>query len=1208
MFYRVRNFVAAAACLLATGVPARAALTPLVVNTSTGSVNVSWTAGTPPYTAVLSTSPSFTAPIAGGSLNGASVGYASLNPNTTYYFKVNSLVDAQAQISTATWAVAPTGIFSLSSYFTADSSFTAGVTIGWNPNSNPEWTSYDLHYSKDAGFTTSAVSLKGYPPIIMGGLDANTVYYFQVRARGVSGTVTDYTAPISTATLALKLTGLSDTVYETSTTVKWVPVADSVQALDSQGYRLDLYNNPALPAPIATWTVATAASSSATLTGLTSNTTYYYRVGALNLPGTPNLVEPRSFTTLSPQPQNLAFNAAATDGTATLGWTALPAGTVMGFRLEGSTNNFAAGGIIQSSVSHVTDLSQLTITTLDPNTTYYFRVGALNKADSPNYSALRSTVTLALPVAENLAYISAAPQAITVSFTPMSESPQAFACEGYRLEGSTSPAAWTGGGGAVISSVTYTYQNQLRALTLPDLYPNTTYYLRLGTLNWNNTPKYTILSSTKTGFPGPLPAVSLQIWNSSDTAGVNFTRGIAAEGHVAEASIYRYFNAVARSSATTSNSASSLVISALDPNTVYYFRAGALYNGTTIYTNSVPESRQTLPLQLTGLGVPEVFRSSIAVAWTPLPNTLPKNTAESYLLEASTAPNFTSSVLFSSGTSNVGLNSLTVAGLQPNTSYYFRAGTLNQQGAVNYAVLPATSTLANPPSESIFAVTPFTINLTWLPNSNPADTRYRVELADNIGFAAPEPSSTTVLSSATFSGLSPNTTYYSRVTAINRLNRSIPAVDFSPTATGAHDPTPAAFSNIGVSSVTLHWGPGANALFTTHYRAQVSSNTDFSGTVLSSVTTALAADFTGLLSNASYYLHVSALNLTGVPTPPVSLGTALTSPATAYALTKEQTFSAMKLDGFSVSWGNNGNSSATAYRVDVSTAEDFSVLTDSRTAPDETCTFPNLLIDTTYWVQVQTRGQTGRLSDFVTIGSTHTLSFSKLSAVALQDSFITLETSYGQISVHLPPGSIGSSTVLTLKASTSSFGAPLSAVSELTPTGIGLSITHYPPTLVLNAITITLPYRIADLPPGTVRSRLILALYDETNSIWVPLPSVSDIANNRVIGQTWHLSTFQIMQAHPEAGLSNVKIYPNPYRPNSVSDVMHFTNMPPYAKVKIYTFLGELVREIKADVNGMAHWDGLNKTGLKTASGIYIAFIQAKDKSSEKSFKVAIER
>ena len=132
-----------------------------------------------------------------------------------------------------------------------------------------------------------------------------------------------------------------------------------------------------------------------------------------------------------------------------------------------------------------------------------------------------------------------------------------------------------------------------------------------------------------------------------------------------------------------------------------------------------------------------------------------------------------------------------------------------------------------------------------------------------------------------------------------------------------------------------------------------------------------------------------------------------------------------------------------------------------------------------------------------------------------------------------------------------------------------------------SAITVTIPYRLSDLPPGTDRSRLVIALYDEANAVWVPLPSVSDTANSLVTGQTWHLSTFQLMQSNPGTGLSAVKIYP---------------------------FLGELVRSLKADVNGMAHWDGNNDDGRAAASGVYIAFIRTGDKKSSKSFKVALER
>jgi len=185
---------------------------------------------------------------------------------------------------------------------------------------------------------------------------------------------------------------------------------------------------------------------------------------------------------------------------------------------------------------------------------------------------------------------------------------------------------------------------------------------------------------------------------------------------------------------------------------------------------------------------------------------------------------------------------------------------------------------------------------------------------------------------------------------------------------------------------------------------------------------------------------------------------------------------------------------------------------------------------------------------------------------------------------------------------------PLSAVSVLRPTGIGLKITHFPPVLVLSPVTITLPYRLSDLPSGMDRSKLVLALYDENGGVWVPLPSVSDPAGNKVTAQTWHLSTFQLMEAAPPASLGAVKIYPNPYTPSSVADVMHFTNLPPYAKIKIYTFLGELVKEFTADVNGMAYWDGKNSSGQKAASGVYIALLKTSDKNSSRTVKVVLER
>jgi hypothetical protein len=157
-------------------------------------------------------------------------------------------------------------------------------------------------------------------------------------------------------------------------------------------------------------------------------------------------------------------------------------------------------------------------------------------------------------------------------------------------------------------------------------------------------------------------------------------------------------------------------------------------------------------------------------------------------------------------------------------------------------------------------------------------------------------------------------------------------------------------------------------------------------------------------------------------------------------------------------------------------------------------------------------------------------------------------------------------------------------------------------------ITITLPYRPSDISPGVDRSNLVLALYDESDRVWVPLPSVSDLPDHKVTAQTWHLSTFQLMEALPAAELGGTRIYPNPYTPSSTSDVMHFSNMPPYARVKLYTFLGELVKALTADANGMTYWDGKNTSGQYVGSGVYIALLQTQDKKSHKVVKVVLER
>ena len=92
------------------------------------------------------------------------------------------------------------------------------------------------------------------------------------------------------------------------------------------------------------------------------------------------------------------------------------------------------------------------------------------------------------------------------------------------------------------------------------------------------------------------------------------------------------------------------------------------------------------------------------------------------------------------------------------------------------------------------------------------------------------------------------------------------------------------------------------------------------------------------------------------------------------------------------------------------------------------------------------------------------------------------------------------------------------------------------------------------------------------------------------------------------ADFSAIKYYPNPLRPANgpLYSKINFTNMPANTTIKIYTILGELVRTIDGDANGMVSWDGKDSSGSDAASGTYI--VRLTGAGTDKIIKVAVQR
>lgn len=81
----------------------------------------------------------------------------------------------------------------------------------------------------------------------------------------------------------------------------------------------------------------------------------------------------------------------------------------------------------------------------------------------------------------------------------------------------------------------------------------------------------------------------------------------------------------------------------------------------------------------------------------------------------------------------------------------------------------------------------------------------------------------------------------------------------------------------------------------------------------------------------------------------------------------------------------------------------------------------------------------------------------------------------------------------------------------------------------------------------------------------------------------------------PAANLERVRVVPNPYRAQEVWDQpggheVHFINLPPRARIKIYTVSGDLVAEFEHNdnVRDFARWNLKNQDGRDVASGIYM--------------------
>ena len=774
----------------------------------------------------------------------------------------------------------------------------ASVSASWKAAGSD--TSYTLQASPNSGFTSPVYSSSTANTFAtISGLAANTTYYMEVdgcNSRGCSG----YSASISSPTMADPPQQLPTTflgINLSSIAVNWAALPTSPLSSTSEGYELDASstNFGALAPGGLVYSSVTFSDSQSTLTisGLDPNTTYYFQVGSLNWAGVPDYTALGSTATLAPPPQTLPETFLQTDTSSiTVNWAALPSSPLSssseGYELDASSTNFGAlspGGILFSSITFDGSQSTLTISGLDPNTTYYFRVASLNWDDETDYTFLGATPTLAnAPQTAATTFLAIYLSSISVDWTALPPSPSSGASEGYELDASSTNFGAISPGGIVYSSITFS--NAQSALTVPGLDPNTTYYFRVGSLNWAGVPDYAALGSTPTlaNAPSALPAAFLQINASSVTA--NWAALPAApsssscEGYELDASSTNFTGGLIYSSATFSDSQSTLTVSGLDPNTTYYFRVASINSSDETNYSTLGSTSTLAPPPPSGPLSWSIYLASVTVGWPAMPATPSSSTSEGYELQASST-NFgdfqPGGIVYASATTSDSQNSLTVQNLDPNTLYYFRVGSFNWNAALNFAVLGASSTLAQAPTtlSTAFLDVYFTsATVAWaaLPPAPPSSTTcegYELD-ASTTDFGALSPggvvssSATSSVAQSTLTVLSPplqsGSIYYFRAGSLNwsgipnftLLGSTLTLLETFAPAAG----TPP-FTSVSSASLTANWTANGNPAETI-YTVLSSTDSGFAGSPASTTTFSLSVSSLSLLSDTTYYFEVKA--------------------------------------------------------------------------------------------------------------------------------------------------------------------------------------------------------------------------------------------------------------------------------------------------------------------------------------------------------------
>ena len=676
--------------------------------------------------------------------------------------------------------------------FRATATTDTSVTLGWDaPTATTGLASFRIERCTDATCsgtpTQLATPAKTATSHAVTSLTRNTTYYYRITAVAVGNGYQNST-PSAVLTVTTDKTTLAtpgnfriSATTNTSVTLAWTGLASTTGLDEYKIEKCTSANDCSSPTQVATTPSHQGVTNyTLTVTDLTGNTTYYYRLTALATASS-DYTDSVPTTTLTVKTGQILlakvvnFRATTTtDSSVVLAWDA-PASTtgISKFRIDSCPTVICHTMTQVATPASTATTHTLTVTR---NTTYYYRITALATANSNYADGISSdilTVTTPKTVLAPVGGLAAFPPTHNSIVMDWLAPTTSTGLDTYKLESCNDTACST-------PSTLVTLAKTVTTYTASNLTANTTYYYRI-----------TALATANSGYTDSAPSNVLKVTTAktplATVAGFQYTKTTAtsvtlgwnAPSSTTDLDKFRIQKCTSSNNAddctapsqvaTPASTATSHTLTGLKPNTTYYYRIFALPTASGDHGMSAPSTTISVRTDnsldpVTNFKSTAQTSTSVTLSWDATPYDW---STMRYVIGHGTTT-VTVGPKSSLGTS------YTVTGLDPNTKYSFwiyiddTADNAVESPKASLDVKTKKITLATVTGFQATTITDTSVTLSWTaPSSTTGLGGFRIESCPDADCSSHNQEATPTSSDTrhTLSSLARNKTYYFRITA-----------------------------------------------------------------------------------------------------------------------------------------------------------------------------------------------------------------------------------------------------------------------------------------------------------------------------------------------------------------------------------------------------------------------------------------------------------